>query len=139
MRHGTASPRNQRYGRDLYVFHCSNTDSLQVDYQKLADRCGMSNVRSASNAWSNIKKKIMARAGGGAAKGENGEATPKKTPKKRGKAAAAAEDGDEGESPTKKQKDRKGKAAKEKEESDGADGADGGLDDFPVKAENEDE
>ncbi|KAJ9156848.1 hypothetical protein NKR19_g4125 [Coniochaeta hoffmannii] len=31
----------------------------EIDYQKLADACGMTNPRSASNAWSMIKKKLF--------------------------------------------------------------------------------
>jgi hypothetical protein len=34
--------------------------SAQMDYEKLAGACGMTNPRSASNAWSSIKKKLFA-------------------------------------------------------------------------------
>lgn len=78
----------------------------------------MGNPRSASNAWAGIKKKIQAQAGGtpdgGASPVKNSdagageEATPKPTPKKRGKAKAA-----DGESPAKKAKSTPRKSKKE--------------------------
>ena len=37
------------------------TDEPKVDYDKLAELCGMGNPRSASNAWRAIKAKIMAK------------------------------------------------------------------------------
>lgn len=82
----------------------------------------MTNVRSASNAWGAIKKKLLSRAGGisktastgsgedgndaNGSAGGGGAETPnaKATPRKRGK-----KEGAEGESPTKKVK---GSAAK---------------------------
>jgi len=101
----------------------------------------MSNPRSASNAWANIKKKIMAKGGvtnggaspikkgtngseAGGAEGEGGETPtkPKATPKKRAAPKAKVD----GESPTKKAKGNKGKAA------------DVDREDSPVKAEPED-
>ncbi|KAK1066471.1 hypothetical protein LTR74_007193 [Friedmanniomyces endolithicus] len=83
---------------------------IKVDYVKLATMCGMTNKGSASNAWSTIKKKIIARRGGGDTNGfaSNGDAkggaadgTPKATPKKR---AAGKVEKEDGESPTKKAK-----------------------------------
>lgn len=77
--------------------------------------CGMSNPRSASNAWSNIKKKILAKGGttkeNGAADGEEGtpKPSPVKTPRKR---TAKKAEGEAGGSPTKKAKGGKGKATK---------------------------
>lgn len=90
-----------------------------MNYEKLAQACGMSNPRSASNAWSAIKKKIISKAGIVQENGDGGsstpKATPKATPKKRGK-KAAPEDGDDAEeSPAKKVKGAKGKAAKKSE------------------------
>lgn len=75
----------------------------------------MTNPRSASNAWANIKKKIMVKGVGAKTKGDDGEANnaipkPKVSTRKRGKAAA---DGDDDESPTKKAKNgKKGKGGK---------------------------
>jgi hypothetical protein len=56
----------------------------------------MGNVRSASNAWATIKKKIMARGGGVGAGSEAGASTPTKaTPKKRAKKAVEGGDYEE--------------------------------------------
>jgi hypothetical protein len=91
----------------------------------------MTNPRSAGNAWAALKKKLMAPAdpnappptpkrGGGRKKkgvdGEDGEATPKKTPRKR--TAKEPEDGDA--SPKKKGRPTKAatKAKQETEEKD---------------------
>ncbi|KAF2484129.1 hypothetical protein BDY17DRAFT_121798 [Neohortaea acidophila] len=83
----------------------------KVDYNKLAESCGMTNPRSASNAWASIKKKILAK-GGITAGNEDGtpKATPKATPKR--KKGAKADAGDDEESPTKKVKGGKGKGKK---------------------------
>ncbi|KAK0252677.1 hypothetical protein LTS09_012350 [Friedmanniomyces endolithicus] len=97
----------------------------KVDYVKLATMCGMTNKGSTSNAWSAIKKKIIARGGSGDTNGfaSNGDAkggaadgTPAKpTPKKR---AAGKVEKEDGESPTKKAKgERKSKAQKAAEEA----------------------
>ncbi|KAH9822945.1 RNA polymerase I specific transcription initiation factor [Teratosphaeria destructans] len=90
------------------------SEQPKIDYDKLAQECGMTNPRSASNAWAAIKKKLLAMAGGSGENGAEAAATaaaaaaPKSTPgKKRGKKAADHVDGDgdeEGASPTKKQK-----------------------------------
>lgn len=97
----------------------------QVDYNKLAELSGMTNPKSAANAWAAIKKKLAAR--GSLVKddgGDTGTASPAKTPKskpraKRGK-KADDEDDDAEESPTKKvkptPKGKKGKAAKSEPE-----------------------
>ncbi|KAF3766951.1 hypothetical protein M406DRAFT_328065 [Cryphonectria parasitica EP155] len=37
---------------------CLKTGPPEIDYEKLADECGMRNHRSAANAWSAIKKKM---------------------------------------------------------------------------------
>jgi hypothetical protein len=112
----------------------------QVDYNKLAELSGMSNPRSASNAWANIKKKIVAKGGITNGGGEDGTASPAKTPKtpksgsraKRGKKADDVGD-DAEESPTKKAKPTpKGKNGKavmskpevEEDEGDGEEGVD---------------
>jgi hypothetical protein len=46
----------------LYVvfshYHLTQTDIIKIDYAQLARVCGMTNPRSASNAWSSIKKKL---------------------------------------------------------------------------------
>jgi hypothetical protein len=99
----------------------------------------MSNVRSASNAWSAIKKKIMARAPMKEGDGE-GAATPKPkaTPRKR---ATPKKTDDEG-TPKKKPKSAKKKAAKSEDkvndgegEGDGEEGAKGSA--SPIKQEME--
>lgn len=88
----------------------------------------MTNSRSAGNAWAAIKKKLMApadpnapptpkRAGGRKKKetdNENGEATPKKTPRKR--TAKEPEDGDA--SPKKKGRPTKPKPKPEQDTED---------------------
>jgi hypothetical protein len=110
------------------------TRAVQIDYEKLAGFAGMSNPRSASNAWAKIKNKLMTsnpdgtaptpatpkKAGGRkkaattpkADEGEDAEGTPKKTPRKR---AAKKQDVDgAGEASPKK----KGRATKKKESDD---------------------
>lgn len=37
----------------------TRSDRMQIDYTKLAERLGMGNVRSASNAWGSLRKKMM--------------------------------------------------------------------------------
>lgn len=83
-------------------------------------KVGMTNPRSAANAWRVIQKKLAAMKDGDDESGEPAEggdgttpkkATPKATPKKRGKSAAA-----DGDSPAKKAKGRKGKAIVKEEE-----------------------
>ncbi|XPS70557.1 hypothetical protein M3J09_002770 [Ascochyta lentis] len=100
----------------------------EIDNEKLATFAGMSNPRSAGNAWANLKKKLMVSGDGApptpkkaaasrkkATKddaGEDGEATPKKTPRKR--ANKEPEDGDA--SPKKRGRPAKAKPKKEPEE-----------------------
>ncbi|KAJ4382920.1 hypothetical protein N0V86_002147 [Didymella sp. IMI 355093] len=101
----------------------------EIDNEKLAEFAGMTNPRSAGNAWNALKKKLMApadlnappptprRRGGRKKKevdGEDGEATPKKTSRKR--TAKESEDGDA--SPKKKGRPTKAttKAKQETEE-----------------------
>ncbi|KAJ9626900.1 hypothetical protein H2203_003356 [Taxawa tesnikishii (nom. ined.)] len=82
----------------------------KVNYDKLAEKCGFTNPRSASNAWANIKKKLAFPTGNGTAT-TPGKATPKATtPKKRVAKADADEDEAEAETPTKKPRARKAKA-----------------------------
>ncbi|KAF3001444.1 hypothetical protein E8E13_008027 [Curvularia kusanoi] len=69
----------------------------EIDYEKLAKFAGMSNVRSASNAWAGIKKKLMAPTDGSA---------PASTPVKRGR-KKKDDAGEDGETPTKKVTPRK--------------------------------
>ncbi|KAH7069310.1 hypothetical protein FB567DRAFT_555135 [Paraphoma chrysanthemicola] len=118
------------------------TGPPEIDYEKLAGFAGMSNPRSASNAWAKIKNKLVApnpdgtapvaatpkKAGGRkkaaatpkADDGEEVEGTPKKTPRKR---PAKKQDVDGDASPKKK-----GRAPKKKESDDEAN----------VKAESDD-
>jgi hypothetical protein len=93
---------------------------MQIDYDKLATYAGMSNPRSASNAWAKIKTKLMTPSDGSApaptpkkggakkkvtAEGEEGETSPtKKTPRKR---AAKKQDVDGDASPKKKGRSKK--------------------------------
>ncbi|KAF2626852.1 hypothetical protein BU25DRAFT_469914 [Macroventuria anomochaeta] len=98
----------------------------EIDNEKLAAFAGMSNPRSASNAWANIKKKLMMPSDGSAPPtpkkaagrkkkdeaGEDGEDTPKKTHRKR--ANQEPEDGDA--SPKKKGRPARPKPKQEPEE-----------------------
>jgi hypothetical protein len=98
--------------------HTLANAASQIDYEKLAAFAGMGNPRSASNAWAKIKNKLGGEGAAPAtpkkaasgrkkavvAEGEDGEASPKKTPRKR---AAKKQDVEGEESPKKK-----GRAAK---------------------------
>ncbi|KAI7221669.1 hypothetical protein KC333_g1559 [Hortaea werneckii] len=114
------------------------TEEPKLDYDMLAAECGMTNPRSASNAWRGIRAKLLANAGiskdaNGDANGEgaaagNGSAKPTPTRKR---AKAKTEKHDDDESPTKKArgaatgKGKKGKktdAAAVDEEVDGEEG-----------------
>ncbi|KXL50085.1 hypothetical protein M433DRAFT_7460 [Acidomyces richmondensis BFW] len=77
------------------------TEEPKVDYDKLADACGMTNPRSASNAWGKIKKKIIARAGN--SMNSNGREASTTTPSKKRKGKTDVNNAQE--SPTKKQKE----------------------------------
>ncbi|KAI4647736.1 hypothetical protein J4E93_004146 [Alternaria ventricosa] len=79
----------------------------EIDYEKLAAYAGMSNPRSAGNAWAKIKLKLMTPSPDGAV-----PATPKKTPRKKA-AAAKQEDGEEGADATPKKTPRKRVAKKQ--------------------------
>ncbi|EME88039.1 uncharacterized protein MYCFIDRAFT_85937 [Pseudocercospora fijiensis CIRAD86] len=113
----------------------------KIDFEKLARLSGYTNVRSASNAWGAIKKKLASQAskfgaGDSDVNGDNESSatpktTPKATPKKRGKKAADEDDGEE--TPAKKTKGRKGKATPKKADTD-EDSAEGAP---VVKAETE--
>ncbi|EMD66959.1 hypothetical protein GGP41_005413 [Bipolaris sorokiniana] len=103
----------------------------EIDYDKLAAFAGMSNPRSASNAWAKIKLKLMTPFADGTAlptpkktprakKGvvskkegdeADGDATPKATPRKR---ASKKQEVDGDSSP--KKKPARGKAAPKEEE-----------------------
>ncbi|KAK3067158.1 hypothetical protein LTR53_016127 [Teratosphaeriaceae sp. CCFEE 6253] len=120
----------------------------QIDYAKLASMCGMTNKGSASNAWTAIKKKIIAQGGGAAGlasptkkgKGKGGkendageagvsgsdddakgevEVKGKANGKKRGAMAKA-----EGESPSKKGKGGGGRSTNEVKAEPGDEGED---------------
>ncbi|KAF2730152.1 hypothetical protein EJ04DRAFT_403127, partial [Polyplosphaeria fusca] len=86
----------------------------EIDYEKLAKFAGMSNPRSASNAWAKIKNKLVV---------DNGEtsekAATKATPKK--KAATANGDGDGDKTPVAKKTPKK--RASKKQEVDGEEGS----------------
>ncbi|KAF1840399.1 uncharacterized protein K460DRAFT_381206 [Cucurbitaria berberidis CBS 394.84] len=121
---GAASPQFSE--RELQLL-CWAMQSLKsgppdIDYDKLAAFASMGNPRSASNAWAKIRAKLSAGTDaiapttprkGGAKKtkataaneeGEEGEATPKKTPRKR---AAKKQDVDGDASPKKKGRGKK--------------------------------
>jgi hypothetical protein len=84
----------------------------QIDYEKLAGFAGMSNPRSASNAWAKIKTKLIVPAPN--ADGTTPAPTPKKAaPRKK----AAPKEGEEGETPKKTPRKR----APKKQDVDGAD------------------
>ncbi|KAK4955661.1 hypothetical protein LTR10_006600 [Elasticomyces elasticus] len=118
---------------------CVEGGDPKANYAKLATMCGMTNKGSASNAWSAIKKKIIAMGDGatsnGTAKGDaEGTPKPKSSPKKR-----AAPKADKEESPTKKAKGgRKTKAQKEAEAAEAAAASEEGSA-SPVKGEPFDE
>lgn len=102
----------------------------QIDYEKLAGFAGMSNPRSASNAWAKIRNKLNVTTGDGTAvstpkkggakktaadKDSNGDAdgdSTKKTPRKRGPKKQEV-DGDA--SPKKKGRPAKKKVDEEEE------------------------
>ncbi|KAG9188710.1 hypothetical protein G6011_07415 [Alternaria panax] len=63
----------------------------EIDYEKLAGYAGMSNLRSASNAWAKIKLKLMTPTADGTT-----PVTPKKTPRKKAAATKQDDDGEEG-------------------------------------------
>ena len=116
-----------------------------MDYVKLAEACGMTNHRSASNAWSAIKKKLT----------EHGALpatiTPKKTPVKRKVEPKDEGSDDDGDTPTKKParkqatpkkpkaaatagpKKGRAKAVKPEPPAKEEDSDDGGLADIPEK------
>ncbi|KAI7000986.1 hypothetical protein KC332_g11741 [Hortaea werneckii] len=84
------------------------TEEPKLDYDMLAAECGMTNPRSAGNAWRSIRAKLLANAGiskdgngdgDGAGTGGNGSAKP--TPSKK-RAKAKTEKDDDDESPSKK-------------------------------------
>ncbi|PSR82904.1 hypothetical protein BD289DRAFT_501498 [Coniella lustricola] len=74
---------------------CLKSGPPEIDYEKLAGECGMTNPRSAGNAWSAIKKKM----GWGAAAATPGPSATKSRASKRKKTpalgpAAGVEEGD---------------------------------------------
>ncbi|KAJ0160004.1 hypothetical protein CTA2_8771, partial [Colletotrichum tanaceti] len=79
-----------------FAWNCMKT-APELDYQKLAAACGMTNPRSASNAWGAIKKKIFTDVPPAVDEDGKPVQTPKRkraTPAKK-KAVPAADDGDE--------------------------------------------
>ncbi|KAH9879398.1 hypothetical protein J1614_002838 [Plenodomus biglobosus] len=128
----------------------------EIDYEKLAAFAGMSNHRSASNAWARLKSKLMTpsdgtappltpKKGGGRKKvvkeegGDDANAdakaapTPKKTPTPR-KRAAKKQDVDGDASPKKKSR---AKSAAKVESDDDDDNNNNKLAESPVKQEPE--
>ncbi|KAF2705412.1 hypothetical protein K504DRAFT_448967 [Pleomassaria siparia CBS 279.74] len=91
-----------------------------VDYEKLAKFAGMSNHRSASNAWTKIRVKLLAGADGAPAKGSPKKTAPKKktgedggeTPKKAARKRPTKKQEVEGEDGSPKKKGRQTKAKK---------------------------
>ncbi|KAH8903718.1 hypothetical protein BR93DRAFT_971327 [Coniochaeta sp. PMI_546] len=119
----------------------------EIDYEKLAEACGMTNPRSASNAWSMIKKKLFANspATDGPVKAETPakkrKAPIKKTPAKDAvvKDEAVDDDIEVEATPTKKARSRakpkpkvKSPAAV-KDEDDSAEENENGVNNTPVK------
>lgn len=110
------------------MVHRRCTNNSQVDYQKLAELGGFNGARSATAAWSSLKKKLLA--------GATAEAvTPKSTKAKGAKVKAEddAEDEDEDKDDTtltkatvKKPRARKPKAVVQAEEETDSSPAHGG-------------
>ncbi|KAF2281289.1 uncharacterized protein EI97DRAFT_429338 [Westerdykella ornata] len=122
------------------AWFCLKSGTPEIDYDKLAEATGMTNPRSASNAWAKIKHKLHAQEGIVATpkakatpkKKANGNdsapGTPTKTPRKR----APKKQEVDGESSPKK----KGKATKMKTEAEDADET--ALDGEEMEGANED-
>ncbi|RMY73149.1 hypothetical protein D0863_04044 [Hortaea werneckii] len=122
------------------------TEEPKLDYDMLAAECGMTNPRSAGNAWRGIRAKLLANAGtgkeangdaNGSDAGGNGPAKP--TPsKKRTKAKMEKHDDDDG-SPTKKARGAaaagKGKKGKKTDVAAAVDGEVDGEEGGKVKTE----
>ncbi|KAK1544744.1 hypothetical protein CPAR01_02246 [Colletotrichum paranaense] len=90
-----ADPKSILTDRDLEILEhvWSSLKSVpEVDYAKLAAACGMTNPRSASNAWSNIKKKLFSDLPAQSSDGAGSSPAKRKTatPSKRKAATAAA-------------------------------------------------
>ncbi|KAI6803974.1 hypothetical protein KC356_g6884 [Hortaea werneckii] len=122
------------------------TEEPKLDYEMLAAECGMTNPRSAGNAWRAIRAKLIANAGiskdgnsdanGADAGGGNGSAKP--TPSK--KRAKAKTEKDDNESPTKKARGAAaGKEKKGKKTDAAVDGEVDGQEGEKVKKEAVDE
>ncbi|KAK2008421.1 hypothetical protein LZ32DRAFT_650535 [Colletotrichum eremochloae] len=98
-----AAPKAPLTERELeilrHAWNCMKTPP-EIDYLALATACGMTNHRSASNAWSNIKKKLFTDMPVALDEDGNPIATPSKrkraTPaKKKAAPAPVADEGDE--------------------------------------------
>ncbi|KAH8895917.1 hypothetical protein GQ53DRAFT_804086 [Thozetella sp. PMI_491] len=87
----------------------------EVDYVRLAEACGMQNHRSASNAWSSIKKKLTEHGSLPATPSKEGSA--KKTPSKRKTATDNGDDEESTDTPSKKTRGKKPAAVKKEEEA----------------------
>lgn len=95
-----------------HYFHVMSPNNAchfkQIDYEKLAGEMGMTNPRSAANAWGAIKKKMAWTTAAQPATGG------KSTGGKRKKAATTDDDGDDQATPTKKAKATPTKAPRKK-------------------------
>ena len=105
LKSGPPEVRIASFCRDVSPFICpSHSASLtsilnnKIDYEKLASYAGMSNPRSASNAWAKIKGKLASSCDG-----------VNLTPKKGGgrKKAAVANEGAAGDTPARKRAAKK--------------------------------
>ncbi|KAF2750868.1 hypothetical protein M011DRAFT_474360 [Sporormia fimetaria CBS 119925] len=115
-----------------FAWSCLKSGPPEIDYQKLASLLGMSNPRSASNAWAKIKPRLMH----GVPEGEDGAvaATLKKGRKPKAKADAANGDDDSGDGPAtpKKRSPKKKAAPKVKTEGDDDGEGDEDMPDAPA-------
>ncbi|KAK1983796.1 hypothetical protein LZ30DRAFT_622721, partial [Colletotrichum cereale] len=95
-----AAPKPALTDRELeilkFAWNCMKTPP-EIDYNALAAACGMSNPRSASNAWGGIKKKLFADMAANVDEDGNPIATPSKrkraTPAKKNTVPAPVADG----------------------------------------------
>ncbi|ROT35212.1 hypothetical protein SODALDRAFT_353570 [Sodiomyces alkalinus F11] len=112
----TLTEREQEFLAQAWT--CMKT-TPEIDYNRLAETLGMTNPRSAANAWSAIKKKLFTGtppptpSKGGDSEKKRKRATPKKAAAGAAAAAAGGDGADDGQSvatPTKKQRSPRKKA-----------------------------
>ncbi|KAI8253572.1 hypothetical protein K4K58_007095 [Colletotrichum sp. SAR11_239] len=81
-----------------HAWNCMKTPP-EIDYPKLAEACGMTNPRSATNAWGVIKKKLFADMPAPAANEDGTATTPAKrkraTPRKKAAPTPSTEEDEE--------------------------------------------